>query len=301
MKQELLALGVSLSSIAFAGGLGSAGPPVSLVQAGELPRRELAALAEAPKRVVSVALLPEELLVDVLPEERWVGISPIVDWSGSTAAYGRFPRTAKRTNGTAEAILGLEPDLVLLSDYNQPTIEAALDSAGVRVWRVKSPSTLPELFAEWRKLGELVHRASEVEPLVRAAEARYQRIEDAVPPATALFLQGYYAYADGALQTACAKSAGFRNLLEGDARGPTPKLSDEELATLQPDFLFLAAPVASATSVEPGAPLPGLPHGAFEGSRAKVFLVPEALVGAISQYALDACELYVKLAQGDAE
>jgi len=299
MKQELLALGVTALSMGLAHTLGSAGFPVSSVQAGELDRQSLTSSTEAPRRVVSVALLPEELLVSVLPEERWKGISPIVDWPGSTMAYGRFPSAAKRTSGTAEGILSLEPDLVLLSDYNQPTIEALLDNAGVRVWRVKTPSTLPELFAEWRELGRVVHRSEQIEPLVRAAEARYERLADAVPRATALFLQGYYAYADGALQTACAERAGFQNLLRGDLRGPTPKLSDEELATLEPAFLFLAAQVPSATQLEPGAALPGLPAGAFDSPHTRVFLVPEALIGAISQYALDACELYVTLARGE--
>lgn len=298
MKQELFALGLSALSIGLARSVGSTGFPVSAVQAGELERLEFAPAEAAPERVVTVALLPEELLVDVLPPERWVGISSIVDWPSSSAAYGRFPAKVTRTTGTAETILSLDPDLVLLSDYNQPTTEALLQNAGVPVWRVRSPSTLPELFVEWRKLGRVVHRAEQVEPLVRAAEARYERLRGTVPPATVLFLQGHYAYSDGALQVDCAERAGLRNLLAGDGRGPTPKLSDEELATLEPDFLFLAAPVSGASEVEPGSELPGLPHGAFDGPRTKVFLVPEALLGAIGQFALDACELYVNLARG---
>lgn len=300
MKQELVALGVTALSVALAHILGSAEFPVFAVQAGELERRSPAPSTRPPSRVVSVALLPEELLIDVLPHEHWIGISPIVDWPGSTMAYGRFPRAAKRTSGTTEAILSQAPDLVVLSDYNQPTLEALLHDADVPVWRVKTPSTLPELFDEWRKLGQVLHRSEQVEPLVRAAEARYERLAHAVPAATALFLQGYYAYADGALQAACAERAGFQNLLRGDARGPTPKLSDEELATLEPEFLFLAAPVPAAARVEPGAALPGLPEGAFDGDHTRIFLVPEALLGAISQYAIDACELYVNLARGGA-
>ncbi len=296
MKQELLALGICALSIALAQSIGSAGFPVSAVWAGEFERTPLVASSHEPTRIVTVALLPEELLVDVLEPERWVGISSIADWPGSSAASGRFPENARRTSSTPEAILGLAPDLVILSDYNQPTTEALLENARVPVWRVRAPSSIPELFDEWRRLGRVVHRSAKVERLVRVAEARYERLQRVVPPASALFLQGRYGYARGALQTDCPERAGFRNLLAGDSRGATPKLSEEELATFEPDFLFLAAPVAGAREVPRGQTLPDLPRGAFDASQTRAFLVPEALMGALGQFALDACELYVKIA-----
>lgn len=298
MKQELLALGICALSIGLAQSVGHAGFPVSAVRTGELERAPLATPERAPERVVTVALLPEELLVDVLERERWLGISPIVDWPGSSAASARFPVTAQRTSGTPEAILSLGPDLVLLSDYNQPTTEALLENAGVPVWRVRTPSTMTELFEEWRKLGTIVHRPKKVDGLARAAETRYERLRGSIPPSSALFLQGRFGYARGSLQVDCPERAGFRNLLSGDARGATPKLSEEELATLAPEFLFLAAPVEKAREIRRGERLPDLPAGAFDHPSLRAFLIPEALMGAISQFALDACELYVKIARG---
>lgn len=296
LKHELLALGICALSIALAHGSGRAGSPVSAVSAGELERPPLKVPRSAPERVVTVALLPEELLVDILEPARWVGISHVADWPGSSAVSARFPDKARRTSGTPEAILSLNPDLVILSDYNQPTTETLLENAGVPAWRVHAVSTLPELFVEWRKLGALVHRAPAVDELVQAAEARYVRLQGSVPTSSALFLQGRYGYARGALQVDCPERAGFRNLLPGDQRGATPKLSEEELATLKPDFLFLAAPVAVARKVLAGDLPSELPPGAFDDPSTKAFLVPEALMGSISQLALDSCELYVSLA-----
>lgn len=299
MKQELLALGICALSWGLARGVGNAGSPVSALQAGELDRKALGAPQGAPGRIVTAALLPEELLVDVLEPSQWVGISHIVDWPSSSTASARFPRDAQRTSGSPEAILSLGPDLVILSDYNLPATESLLQNANVRVWRVRAVSTLPELFAEWRRLGVIVEREERVERLARAAEARYEKLWARVPPASALFLQGSYAYARGALQVDCPERAGFRNLLSGDVRGWTPKLSEEELSTLKPDFVFLGASVSTAREMARGEPLPNLPVGAFSNPSARVFLVPEALMGSISQFTLDACELYVHLALGE--
>lgn len=297
MKQELFAFGVCLLSAVWAKSIGLSGSPVSAIHSGDLATRELRLPERAPERVVTAALYPEELLLDLLEPERWVGISRIVDWPGSSAVSSRFPKNSRRVSGSPEAILSLNPDLVIVSDYTLAATEVLLRSAGVPIWRVPTPRTLSELFEQWRRLGDLVHRSPRATELVSAAQARLEKLRGALPPLGALFIQGRFAYASGALQVDCPTQAGLQNLLSDDGRGPTPLLSEEELAVLTPDLVFLGAPVETARKLEPNEPLPELPPGAFLGKKPRVFLIPSSLMGSMSQLALDACELYVSLVQ----
>jgi ABC-type Fe3+-hydroxamate transport system substrate-binding protein len=288
-------LGWGALSFALIRGSGTVGLPVSTVLAGELERGDVKLTAE-PRRIVTAALLPEELLAHVLEPERWVGISYVVDWPSTSPAAARFPKTSHRITGSAEAILSLAPDLVILSDYSHPSTEILLSNANVPVWRVRAARNVEELLGEWRRLGEVVHRSFEVGELIKKTSLRYEKLTATVPGYSVLFLQGRYAYAEGAIQAACPKRAGFRNVLRGDARGSTPQISDEELAVLRPDFVFLAAPVDTPTEVPPGGILPGLPQGVFHEDPPHVFLFPEVLMGSISQFVIDACEQYVSVA-----
>lgn len=295
MKQELFALGVCLLSAVWAQSIGPSGSPISAIHSGDLATVALEVPEKAPERVVTAALHPEELLLDLLEPERWVGISHIVDSAGSSAASARFPRSSRRVSGSPEAILSLKPDLVIVSDYTLATTEMLLGNAGVPVWRVPTPRSLPDLFDEWQRLGELVHRGSEAKELVLAARARLERLRGSLPPLAALFIQGRYAYAEGALQVDCPTYAGLTNLLPDDGRGPTPLLSEEELAVLEPDLVFLGAPIERARELDRREALPGLPRGAFSGRWPRVFLIPASLMSSMSQFALDSCELYVSL------
>ncbi len=295
MKQELFAFGVCLFSAVWAKSIGPRGSPVSAVHSEDLASPELVVPETTPERVVTAALYPEELLLDLLEPERWVGISHIVDWPGSSAVSSRFPQSSRRVSGSPEAILSLNPDLVIVSDYTLAPTEILLRSAGVPVWRVPTPRTLSELFEEWQRLGDLVHRSARAAEFVSAARARLEKLRGTLPPLRALFIQGRYAYAARALQVDCPTQAGLRNLLSDDGRGPTPLLSEEELAVLTPELVFLGAPVEAAEELDPGEPLPGLPAGAFLGQKPRVLLIPANLMGSMSQPALDACELYVSL------
>lgn len=250
------------------------------------------------RRIVTAALLPEDLLLGVLPPERWVGISFVVDWPSSTPNSALFPSSIPRVNGGAESILARGPDLVLLSDYNNVSTEFQLEDAGVRVERVPTPKTFEALFRLWRDLGRLVDREPAADALARAAEVRFARLAGAAPRKRVLLLFGRFAYSGDSIHADCLRHVGLENVLARDPRGTTPELSGEELATLRPDLVFLSTPVttprrASLDELPPELPYRMLP----ESRRPSVVHFPEAWLGSLSQHALTACEAYVSLAR----
>jgi ABC-type Fe3+-hydroxamate transport system substrate-binding protein len=254
--------------------------------------------ASVPRRVVTASLLVEDLLLGILPEERWAGISFVVDWSSSTPASTLFSKKIPRVNGNAESILGARPDLVILSDFNQFSTIAQLSEAEVPVYRVKSPRDFDELFETWQELGERVGWAEVTRDRMAPYQARVRALRGSSPPLRVLLLQGRFSYGPGSLHDACLHHVGLQNIVTDRARGTTPELGTEELATLQPDLVFYAASVESPREVVGGAIPTELPYRDFPASSAPhVYLFPEALLGSISQHVIEACEAYQSLAK----
>ncbi len=250
------------------------------------------------QRVVTAALLPEDLLLGVLPTERWAGISFVVDWPSSTPNSALFPKSIPRVNGGAESILARAPDLVLLSDYNNVSTEFQLEDAGVRVERVPTPRTFSDLFRLWRDLGRLVDNEAGADAAAKEAEARFARLRDAAPRKRVLLLFGRFAYSGDSIHSDCLRHIGLENAIGQDPRGATPELSTEELATLRPELLFLSSPVAKPRRAAVDELPPELPYRLLpEEKRPVVVQFPDAWLGSLSQHALTACEAYVTVAK----
>lgn len=250
------------------------------------------------KRVVTAALLPEDLLLGVLPPERWVGISFVVDWPSSTPNSALFAKSIPRVNGGAESILARSPDLVLLSDYNNVSTEFQLEDAGVRVERVPTPKTFAALFALWRELGRLVDEEERAAFLAKEAEMRFEKLRGAAPRKRVLLLFGRFAYSGDSIHSNCLEHVGLENVVGHDPRGATPELSTEELATLRPNLVFLSSPVAEPRRARLDELPPELPYRLLpEPERPTVVHFPDSWLGSLSQHALTACEAYVTLAR----
>ena len=100
---------------------------------------------------------------------------------GVTAFY-RQPRGAEPkpkvsgfSSGNVEAILRLEPDLVITSTDVQHQLAADLIKAGVTVFAINSRS-LAEIYDAIRNLGQIVRRGSRAEEVVAEMERALQPV-----------------------------------------------------------------------------------------------------------------------------
>jgi ABC-type Fe3+-hydroxamate transport system substrate-binding protein len=85
------------------------------------------------RRIVSIALSADEILIDLVAPERIVGITRFVDDPATSPASARAPRTAVRVTGEPEALLALRPDIVFASAYTRPEALSLMTGAGVPV------------------------------------------------------------------------------------------------------------------------------------------------------------------------
>lgn len=194
----------------------------------------------APTRIVSLSVVTDEILLSLVPRERVVGVSPYaadaLNSHVSTLAKG-IPAVQREDT---DAILSLQPDLVLSSTRTPKEVEDRLRRARVRVARVVTPKGVDDIEAGIRLVAEAVQEAEKGEALI-AEMARQAHELERLP---AVGLRALYYTAGG--WTAGRKtsidvvlrSAGLKNA--ADLEGHRP-VSLEWVLKTNPDLILVGA------------------------------------------------------------
>jgi iron complex transport system substrate-binding protein len=118
-----------------------------------------AAPAEAPKprRVASINLSADEVLVAILPPERLVSVTRWADEPGTSNVVGRVPPAVHRfLKADLEQLVALHPDLVVVSEYTDADFMTQLERSGLRVHRMLGLSSLAGVRGAILDLGRAV-------------------------------------------------------------------------------------------------------------------------------------------------
>ncbi|HAQ22632.1 MAG TPA: ABC transporter substrate-binding protein [Acidimicrobiaceae bacterium] len=234
----VLALFAALTAV------GCGGADASVAMSGKSATSLPQEASTDPKRVVSISTVATEMLFAI-------GAGPQVV---AVDSMSNFPVGAPVTDlsgyePNVEAILGYEPDLVVLS-YDPGDVVAALETAGVTTLMQGAASSIEESYAQIADLGTATGRAAEAVDLVTQMQAQIDSLTNSVVqrdnPLT------YFHELDDNLFTVTSKTfigeiyslAGLINVADpADADGSSwgyPQLSAEYLLNADPDLIFLA-------------------------------------------------------------
>lgn len=122
-------------------------------------------LPEEPKRIVSLMPSNTEILFALDLDERIVGVSDFDD-------YPKEAETKEKIGGmefNVEAILALEPDLVVAHELNMSAADGLeqLRQAGIPVYTVANAASFDATYDMILMLGEVVNRTKEAEQMVK--------------------------------------------------------------------------------------------------------------------------------------
>ncbi len=95
---------------------------------------------------------------------------PVADIGGSWGEYD------------LEAILALQPDLVLAGGINPPELVAALEDLGLTVFFLANPTTLEEMYANLETVGALTGHTQEAQELAASLASRVAAVDAAILP-----------------------------------------------------------------------------------------------------------------------
>lgn len=160
--------------------------------------------------IVSINPCADAMLVQLVPPERIAAISHYSRDPGASSIPLELARRFRTTNGTAEEVIALRPDLVVASSFTPPATRSAFARAGIDTLYLDAPPTIAASRAQVLELADAVD--------ARAAGAAMAARIDALPPSPSgkpvpalLWIGGNMASGGGTLLDEMMVRAGFRN------------------------------------------------------------------------------------------
>jgi iron complex transport system substrate-binding protein len=217
--------------------------------------------AAAPKRIVSLATGVGETLAALGVADRVVGR----DETSDVPAIDAAPVVTKAHSTSAEKVLALSPDLVLIDDATAPP-EAVdqIRNAGVRVVSVPSAWTLTDIAARTRAAAEAVGASpAAADAVIAEASATAPSSSTAGPRVAFLYLRGtaavYLVGGAGSGADSMIEAAGGVDAGAAAGLAAFTPLTAEALAAMNPDvILVMTKGLESVGGVDGLVQLPGV-------------------------------------------
>ena len=135
-------------------------------------------LLEKPLRIVSLTYGTDEILHALAGSERIVAYSRHAgDPEISFLSRSQVAKVGRRAQENAEAIYGLQPDLVVVSTATPPDLVSALEQMGVAVYIAASPKNVAQVKQKVRGLGRAVGEEAKTKLLLDEMDQRLTALE----------------------------------------------------------------------------------------------------------------------------
>ena len=197
------------------------------------------AVADAPKRVVSVNLCTDQLALLLADKGQLISVSRLAHDPDSSAMVEEA--LALPTNGSgAEEVYLLRPDLVVAGTFTDSATVQLLRDLGIQVELFAPGRSLEDVPARLRQMGTVLGREDKAEELIAAFEARLSELTVHLPnrPRAALYYVNSYTAGDKSLATDILKVAGFDNIASDLGLNWGGVLPLEQLVMLSPDVII---------------------------------------------------------------
>lgn len=133
---------------------------------------------DVPRRVASLNLSADEVLVEILPPERLVTVTTFVDDPSLSNVVGRAPKGAVRfTRAKMDRLLELGPDLVVVSKYTDADFLHLLSTSGLRYHKLEGVDSLTGIPEGLLALGRAVGEEAKARVLVDQLQATLRDLE----------------------------------------------------------------------------------------------------------------------------
>lgn len=206
------------------------------------------AAEQTPRRIVSLNLCVDQILIDLVPPERLAALSHLAA-DPELSNVAERARVLPATRGDAETVLGLDPDLVLAGTFTNAATIALLERVGRRVVRIALASDLDGIRDSVRQIAAAVNEKERGAAIVETFDARLAAVgvrpDDTAArtlPTALMYQINGLASGPGSLDDAVLRAAGFRNLAAELHLGAGGRLPLEVLVAAPPALLVLSAP-----------------------------------------------------------
>ena len=205
----------------------------------------LAATAPAeavrPARIVSLNLCADAFLIALADRDQIAALTPSARDPGLSDVVA-LAADLPITDGSAEAVLALRPDLILASTYGRREARLLLARPGVTALELPPAESFAQIVDQIRVIAEAVGHPQRGEALIAAMEADLARVPgppDGARPTVVHWQRRGFVSGAGTLMDEILTRAGLDNLGRTLARGPIDRIDLERLVHTRPDFVLV--------------------------------------------------------------
>jgi iron complex transport system substrate-binding protein len=201
-------------------------------------------LEHIPERIISLAPNVTEILFSLDLADKIVGVTTHCDYPEEAR---QLPKIGDFSHPNLERIVGLDPDLVILTALEQEHLVKDLGTLGLIAF-VMYPEDITALLEDIRILGEILGKREKARALLSTMKRRLERVEGtyrAVPHAArpALFCEisanPLMTVSDNSFLGSVLKAAGGRNVM-GTLPRRYCRISPESVIEKNPDYIVVA-------------------------------------------------------------
>ena len=197
------------------------------------------------QRIISMAPSNTEILFAIGAGDQVIGRDQFSDYPEAAKNVTDIGSTFEALN--TELIVSLQPDLVLSAEINPPEQVKQLEDLGLKVYYLKNPLTLEEMYGNLEIVAQLTGHEAEAATLIESLKARVAAVDEKIAPISSRFSVFYeldatdpakpYTAGKGTFIDQLIERAGGHNIasnLEG-----YPQMSLEQVVAADPAFIIL--------------------------------------------------------------
>jgi iron complex transport system substrate-binding protein len=202
------------------------------------------AASETTLKIVSLSPTATEMLYAIGAGEQVVAVDSLSTFPAEVA-----PKVTKISayEPSAEAILGFEPDVVLISnDMNNITEQLTSANPDIEVWTGAAAASLDDVYKQINELGELTGRVDSAEKVVSSMKARINAVIPKsgwgiVYPVYYELDNTFYSVTSNTFVGSLLSELGMKSIADGAEEGNDyPQLNAEAIVKANPAIIFLA-------------------------------------------------------------
>lgn len=204
---------------------------------------------EIPRRIASQTLGTDEILLAICDAARLTRLSPLALDESYSFVVDEARRENLRPAYNAEEILAANPDLIFVASFSRADTIETLQSAGATIFRLGAFDSIEDIETNIRKVGYLVGEDRRAAELIESMNAELAAVKARVdtannggrkPRIMSYGVSGNSAGA-GTLFDSIARAAGAINVTAEEGFDGFPKISAEQVARWNPDYLVVGA------------------------------------------------------------
>ncbi|MCB0118927.1 MAG: cobalamin-binding protein [Anaerolineales bacterium] len=210
-------------------------------------------LAAPAQRVVSLAPSNTEILFAIGAGDQVVGRDEFSDYPAEAASIDSVGGSMGEYS--PEAIVALEPDLVLAAEINTPELVSQLEGLGLTVYYLSNPKTIEEMYTNLEIVAQLT--GHDVTDLVDSLKSRVAAVDEKIAPISSRPAVFYeidasdpakpWSYGPGTFGDLLITRAGGFNI-SSEATDPYPQISLEQIIVANPSIIILGDSMWGVTS-----------------------------------------------------